>query len=622
MDKKGDLFYGTPLSRLLEEEQDDNRGDFASSRLRRINRLDKRQTVRDDQGRQRFHGAFTGGYSAGYFNTVSTVEGFKPKQFVSHRSSQISDGNQSSSFSHRPEDYMDDEDLGEFGIAPKKIRLTNQFSANENPLFSGSSVHSLLGPSNQSIGEKILERINSRLNHEHAHDEPLQYPIKADYHGLGYVSLKAKDPTISKAYPISNPLSAVFKDGKRLKISGEAFGAGVLQDEQDDDYLDSSHAYGYDDIRNYDFEKKSSSIKKPSVMKTATTRADDIYDFDCISGFIPAQNNDCANLPGLVNQVTQIPEVPKDWVMPVRSQVTLQDFDRTAKPTMEAKLSFEPKSKSFSGRFTSASDTLRLDDFGAKSGLVQFSDLKAANDRLANEKEKFVEAVVQETLPKAKITVKVEKFEWRPCPLLCKHFNVPNPYPDNAFFGTKPKTAPTVAGTETGHSSVMNLTRHDDHSSKEVFRELASLELRKSIYNIKFPIDLSLAKEMRTAREESEQGDEYEPQVVDLDVTNDCPEQSKKTSLSDDQEEEEIVVLESFKPEPEVIVLSSDSSSSDNDDQPDDTYGPPLPPTLNAINKSNQLGPLNNKLGAKRSSSPRLSKHHKRRKKKKHKRHK
>lgn len=33
------------------------------------------QTVRDSQGRLRFHGAFTGGFSAGYFNTVGSEAG-------------------------------------------------------------------------------------------------------------------------------------------------------------------------------------------------------------------------------------------------------------------------------------------------------------------------------------------------------------------------------------------------------------------------------------------------------------------------------------------------------------------------------------------------------------------
>ena len=32
------------------------------------------QAVHDEQGRRRFHGAFTGGFSAGYYNTVGSEE--------------------------------------------------------------------------------------------------------------------------------------------------------------------------------------------------------------------------------------------------------------------------------------------------------------------------------------------------------------------------------------------------------------------------------------------------------------------------------------------------------------------------------------------------------------------
>lgn len=32
-----------------------------------------KQEVTDEKGRRRFHGAFTGGFSAGYFNTVGTL---------------------------------------------------------------------------------------------------------------------------------------------------------------------------------------------------------------------------------------------------------------------------------------------------------------------------------------------------------------------------------------------------------------------------------------------------------------------------------------------------------------------------------------------------------------------
>ncbi|KNC70120.1 hypothetical protein SARC_17357, partial [Sphaeroforma arctica JP610] len=41
--------------------------------------------VKDAQGRTRFHGAFTGGFSAGFYNTVGSKEGWKPSTFTSAR---------------------------------------------------------------------------------------------------------------------------------------------------------------------------------------------------------------------------------------------------------------------------------------------------------------------------------------------------------------------------------------------------------------------------------------------------------------------------------------------------------------------------------------------------------
>ncbi|PWN39123.1 hypothetical protein IE81DRAFT_369343 [Ceraceosorus guamensis] len=51
------------------------------------------QEVLDEQGRRRFHGAFTGGYSAGYFNTVGSKEGWVPSSFISRRRSHRRDDN-------------------------------------------------------------------------------------------------------------------------------------------------------------------------------------------------------------------------------------------------------------------------------------------------------------------------------------------------------------------------------------------------------------------------------------------------------------------------------------------------------------------------------------------------
>lgn len=61
------------------------------------------QVATDKHGRRRFHGAFTGGFSAGFFNTVGSLEGWKPTQFTSSRT------DRNKTLVQRAEDFMDDE---------------------------------------------------------------------------------------------------------------------------------------------------------------------------------------------------------------------------------------------------------------------------------------------------------------------------------------------------------------------------------------------------------------------------------------------------------------------------------------------------------------------------------
>lgn len=74
--------------------------------------------VLDEQGRQRFHGAFTGGFSAGHYNTVGSEEGFKPSTFVSSR------GNRASQKKQSANDFVDSED-GLLGgtLSAKNVRF-------------------------------------------------------------------------------------------------------------------------------------------------------------------------------------------------------------------------------------------------------------------------------------------------------------------------------------------------------------------------------------------------------------------------------------------------------------------------------------------------------------------
>ncbi|KAJ1955816.1 hypothetical protein IWQ62_005443, partial [Dispira parvispora] len=72
------------------------------------------QEARDSQGRRRFHGAFTGGFIAGYNNTVGSKEGFQPRQFYSARGQRFGGQHETPSpLVQRVEDFMDEEDLAD-----------------------------------------------------------------------------------------------------------------------------------------------------------------------------------------------------------------------------------------------------------------------------------------------------------------------------------------------------------------------------------------------------------------------------------------------------------------------------------------------------------------------------
>ncbi|XP_020817200.1 G patch domain-containing protein 1 homolog [Drosophila serrata] len=81
------------------------------------------QIVKDENGKRRFHGAFTGGFSAGFWNTVGSLEGWTPQTFKSSRAEKATPR-----ALQKPEDFMDKEDLGEFGIAPQGVRTRDEFA--------------------------------------------------------------------------------------------------------------------------------------------------------------------------------------------------------------------------------------------------------------------------------------------------------------------------------------------------------------------------------------------------------------------------------------------------------------------------------------------------------------
>ncbi|XP_034249533.1 G patch domain-containing protein 1 homolog [Thrips palmi] len=296
-------FYGTPLDPIEEDA-------IPSKKPTPI----EEQEVRDKYGRRRFHGAFTGGFSAGYFNSVGSEEGWTPSAFKSSRSEKATSQFQ------KPEDFMDDEDTGEFGIAPKVLRATSDYKQSSSrkrhlmnlstgPIPGQPVLRDILQPAKETVGVRLLrsmgwrpgQGVGPRLNHQQkktqqreirkaskkvygcqllpqntsansendssdesdselksitfAPDDYEAFIVKTkdDVFGIGYKGLD-KRPVLSKHVQLFEPSYLGMQEKKKkVAIWGQAFGVGALEEDDED-------IYSRDDMSQYDFALESSSM--------------------------------------------------------------------------------------------------------------------------------------------------------------------------------------------------------------------------------------------------------------------------------------------------------------------------------------------------------------------------
>ncbi|KAK8045319.1 hypothetical protein PG993_005343 [Apiospora rasikravindrae] len=156
------VHFGTPLPPLDREARDD--GSYVPV---------WKQEVRDERGRKRLHGAFTGGFSAGYFNTVGSKEGWTPSAFVSSRTNRHNKDNKDGAApdgggaakpqQQRPEDFMDEEDLADQAEA-QKLQTAAGFAGlgsteQDSAMRRGGGFADLFRSSGETMGIKLLKRM-------------------------------------------------------------------------------------------------------------------------------------------------------------------------------------------------------------------------------------------------------------------------------------------------------------------------------------------------------------------------------------------------------------------------------------------------------------------------------
>ncbi|KAK2464006.1 hypothetical protein APHAL10511_003950 [Amanita phalloides] len=315
-----------------------------------------KQDVRDEKGRRRLHGAFTGGFSAGYFNTVGSKEGWTPSTFISSK------GDRAKKKASRPQDFMDEEDLQEmregmnFVDKTEAMDLTGGAEAelarraaeeyDSDPVRS-ALVMALIPSPKESAGAKLLKKmgwkpgqgIGSRISYrlrklqdkQAATNKPLtladiviteeeeeaskhkyprrdvpipSYEKRDDFRGLGYASGLSLNESLGRSKPEAD-------NGPSISTG---FGLGALNDadEDDIDVYDGSHrtsrskiAY---DITDHENDTVVSTLKKPKTESRRITANTTFSDgLPLLPGFVLADKSETAD------KWFPSPEVPPGW---------------------------------------------------------------------------------------------------------------------------------------------------------------------------------------------------------------------------------------------------------------------------------------------------------------------
>ncbi|KAL6902726.1 hypothetical protein GGI43DRAFT_433534 [Trichoderma evansii] len=268
-----------------------------------------KQEVRDEKGRRRLHGAFTGGWSAGYFNTVGSKEGWTPATFVSSRTNRRKD--EPASLQQRAEDYMDEEDLADAAEA-QTLKTTQAFaglgSSTQDELRAGGLM-GLFRADGDTMGLKLLRRMGwkdgqgigpkvrrgARLDlsaksnstdgetHLFAPDnvEVLRFVHKTDRKGLGHggqeklssLRHESKADSDEEGEGQDGVLSILSRGGTKKKPQRGGIGIGILNDtgSDDEDPYEIGPKIRYNRVVGGDKKKKGkklSAAANPSLKNT------------------------------------------------------------------------------------------------------------------------------------------------------------------------------------------------------------------------------------------------------------------------------------------------------------------------------------------------------------------
>ncbi|EPZ34174.1 DUF1604 domain-containing protein [Rozella allomycis CSF55] len=274
-----------------------------------------KQTATDEKGRRRFHGAFTGGFSAGYYNTVGSKEGFTPSTFVSSRK------NRAEKKDRNREDFMDEQDLMEF-TGGNQLKATETFEnhlqsrkrrgemlSGAGVLMAGRAIDDIIIPKEENIGQKLLRKMGWKGDKEIGPVTQLlkeEEKIKREQ-SLKLPGLELQDENASEL--------------KSRKTENFKIGLSVLEEEE----MEDEDIYGEDDMSKYDISllTEEDLEKKVKMKSEFLNKNKKNIQFETSDRFKPNKEAKGSDgkipLPGfilsnLIDLDDMTPVIPDSWV--------------------------------------------------------------------------------------------------------------------------------------------------------------------------------------------------------------------------------------------------------------------------------------------------------------------
>ncbi|OWM90328.1 G patch domain-containing protein TGH isoform X2 [Punica granatum] len=251
-DEEDFVFYGTPVER---EEGIASRKKKAiaesSGNLRSLPSW--KQEVRDEEGRRRFHGAFTGGFSAGYYNTAGSKEGWTPQSFTSSRKNRAEVKQQNIL------NFLDEDEKAE--LEGRSLAASSQFDTfgftaaelarkqaekeqqSRPSAIPGPVPDEIVLPATDSVGMNLLKKMGWRYGHslKDSHSSSL-YEARREARKafLAFTSDEAK-PELSTSEPTEDGLENLLEQPSESETKpSKSTPVYVLDPKQD------LHGLGYD----------------------------------------------------------------------------------------------------------------------------------------------------------------------------------------------------------------------------------------------------------------------------------------------------------------------------------------------------------------------------------------